>query len=139
MCFVHVTAKTNTFIVDLYLSKGRSPSYCVGPLYPYLFLGGHFTYRPTIMSGYAPLTPDQLAHINDSKVPTINGVDAVLMALVLVAVAARFYARRIRKLALKIDDWLMIPSLVGDFLKVLSITSVDSCSFLYGPFVFVIS
>ncbi len=36
-----------------------------------------------------------------------------MMGLSVIAVGLRFYARSLRKLSFGIDDWLMIPALVG--------------------------
>lgn len=42
------------------------------------------------------------------------GVSIALTILDIVAVYARFYARRKQKQPFKIDDWLVLPALVGD-------------------------
>ena len=41
------------------------------------------------------------------------GLSASLMGLSVSAVGLRVYARRLLKLSFGIDDWLMIPALVG--------------------------
>lgn len=62
--------------------------------------------------GAHPLSPYQLQHIHESQSPKIIGVSGMLIGVTIVAVAARFYARRVRKLPLKADDFLMIPAMV---------------------------
>lgn len=40
-------------------------------------------------------------------------LSAVFPPLAILAVIARFYARRLKRAELKVDDWMLIPSLVG--------------------------
>ncbi|MCJ1228992.1 hypothetical protein MMC12_005656 [Toensbergia leucococca] len=62
-------------------------------------------------TGTSKLTGYELYTLNDTRVPTIVGVNSVLIGLAIVTVGARFYARRLKKLPLKTDDYLMIPGL----------------------------
>ena len=60
-------------------------------------------------------SPDQIAHWKDDRSPRILGISIMLITLSTTVVAARFYARRLRKLPLQADDWLIIPALVREY------------------------
>ena len=63
------------------------------------------------------LSPAQLAyyeaHINDDRRPVIYGVCSMLTVLSTVAVVLRIIARRIKRLSLAADDYLVLLALVG--------------------------
>lgn len=62
------------------------------------------------------LTPKEMAyqkaHLNETRGPVVIGVTAMLITLDTVFVALRIWARRIRKLGLWWDDWLIIMALI---------------------------
>lgn len=53
--------------------------------------------------------------IHAPSVPIIIGVLSVMLFLNVVAVALRFYARRGLNQTLKLDDWIMVPAIIGTF------------------------
>lgn len=61
-----------------------------------------------------PLTPDQLARINENKAPNVVVVVSIFMGLSTIAVALRFAARASRHMGFGMDDWLAVGALVGD-------------------------
>ncbi|MCJ1310301.1 hypothetical protein MMC25_003963 [Agyrium rufum] len=67
------------------------------------------------MSNPLQLTPAEIqyerAHINDTRAPLIDRVSAALIVVSVVAVGLRFWARWVRRLPLKADDWWMMPAL----------------------------
>ncbi|MCJ1482904.1 hypothetical protein MMC06_003070 [Schaereria dolodes] len=90
---------------------------------------------------FAPpkLTPYELEHFNDSQIPKLYGVDAVLMAVALAAVIGRFHARRVRKLPFKQDDWLIIPAMVSSMTGGRSKLADQNRSLQPGAYAFAIS
>ena len=56
-----------------------------------------------------------LSHVTYATPGSMIALGAAFPALGIVAVALRFYTRRIQKAPLKLDDWLTIPVLVGQF------------------------
>ena len=64
-----------------------------------------------------PLTPAQVAyiqtHLYEDQGPRVVATSITLMVLVVLAVVLRFIARNIRKLPWEIDDYFMLPALVG--------------------------
>lgn len=63
-----------------------------------------------------PPSPEVLRHIHDTRGPSILVAMSILSGLAIAAVPGRFYARRVRKLPLKADDYVMIPALVRPLL-----------------------
>lgn len=66
--------------------------------------------------GSPQMPPDvlayQLAHKDEDRGPTVIIISCLLLALCTIAVCARFVARRVLKVKVGWDDWLVIPSLV---------------------------
>ena len=60
-------------------------------------------------SNTTSLSPSEL---EEDRGYELASVSAVMIALQLIAVGLRFYARRINKAPFAIDDWLIIPALV---------------------------
>ena len=60
------------------------------------------------------ISPDeyqyQLSHASENRGPLIIAVTVVLISLSFFAVALRFWARQMKALPWKADDWLMIPA-----------------------------
>jgi hypothetical protein len=52
-----------------------------------------------------------MAHDQDPAYVLTAG--ALFPPLCIIAVALRFYTRRVQKLELRLDDWLLLPSLVS--------------------------
>jgi hypothetical protein len=53
--------------------------------------------------------------IHAPSVPTIIGVLSFLLSLNVLAVFLRLYARRALGQKLQVDDWLMVPAIIGTF------------------------
>ena len=64
-----------------------------------------------------PLTPAQaayiIAHLHETQGPRIVTISILLIVITVVAVVLRFVARNVRKLPWQIDDYFMLPALVG--------------------------
>ena len=54
----------------------------------------------------------QLANISDTKVPAIIVCNAICLAAACVAVILRIIARRLIKISLQADDWVILLALV---------------------------
>ena len=59
-----------------------------------------------------PPSPEVLRHVHENRGPSILAAMVVFSILAIVAVIARLYARRMRKLPFQADDYLMVPALV---------------------------
>lgn len=64
-----------------------------------------------------PPTPAQVAyvqaHLDETQGPRIIAISTLLIVISIVTVVLRFIARNIRKLPWLIDDYFMLPALVG--------------------------
>lgn len=64
-----------------------------------------------------PLTPAEVvyinAHLDETRGPRIVAISILLIVVSIVAVMLRFIARNVRKLPWQIDDYFMLPALVG--------------------------
>lgn len=62
-------------------------------------------------------SPEQLAHIlahlDESRGPQIVAISVLFIVMSSVVVVLRFIARKVRKLSWLIDDYFMLPALVG--------------------------
>ena len=54
----------------------------------------------------------QLDHINDSRVKDVLSSQIACFALATIAVILRFVSRRVSKIAIKADDWMIVVALV---------------------------
>ena len=65
---------------------------------------------------YFPLPPAeaqyQLDHINDSRVKDLLSSQIACFAPATIAVILRFVSRRVSKIAIKADDWMIVVALV---------------------------
>ena len=62
-------------------------------------------------------TPAQIQymeeHINDSMVPNLIAANVICAVVSLAAIIVRFIARRLIRLPLKLDDWLIVLAWVS--------------------------
>lgn len=83
-----------------------------------------------------PLTPAQVANIltrlDETQGPRIVVISSLLIVITVVAVVLRFVARNIRKLPWMIDDYSMLPALVGCG-KCFGVGSANGCAVLHRP------
>lgn len=69
---------------------------------------------PQLPPAYTPaLVAYMLEHIDDNQGPRIVTISVLFIVTSVVAVVLRFIARKMRKLPWLIDDWFMLPALVG--------------------------
>lgn len=52
--------------------------------------------------------------INADRAPLLIGVNVSMMLLVALAIGLRFYSRLLVKVPLRIDDWVILSSVVSD-------------------------
>lgn len=68
-----------------------------------------------------------LSHVTFATASSLIALSASMLALATCAVSLRFYARRVQKVPLLLDDWLTLPSLVCslslDFVKCLRLAA----------------
>lgn len=55
----------------------------------------------------------QQSHFNETRIPDIIASNVVCLSLACIAVALRFYSRRIKQIRYEADDWLILGGLVG--------------------------
>lgn len=83
-----------------------------------------------------PPTPAQvayvLAHLDETQGPRIVAISILLIVISIVAVVLRFIARNIRKLPWLIDDYFMLPALVGSGNNI-SVVSANAYAVLHRP------
>ena len=64
-------------------------------------------------------TPAQIQymqeHINDTLVPNVIAANVICLVLSLVAIVARFVARRLIRASFKWDDWLIVLAWVNKY------------------------
>lgn len=76
-----------------------------------------------------------MSNPSDHNVPALIAVASALLALSFITGALRFYARHHQNAALMMDDWLIIPGFVSQFIALFYLDYIFE-SFLMGEIVF---